>query len=93
MPTSGNLRVLFVTTWAFTACFAVWTMLGVTDIPIRTQLNLDSTQLGLLTATPVLIGALFRLPLGIWTGRFGGRIFMLLLLVGSSSARARAKFL
>jgi NNP family nitrate/nitrite transporter-like MFS transporter len=74
--------VLFVTTWAFTACFAVWTMFGVTGIPIREQLNLDSTQVGFLTATPVLTGALFRLPLGIWTDRFGGRIIMLLLLVG-----------
>lgn len=82
MPKSGNLSVLFVTTWAFTACFAVWTMFGVTGIPIRTQLNLDSTQFGLLTATPILTGALFRLPLGIWTDRFGGRILMLLLLVG-----------
>ena len=82
MPKSGNLRVLFVTTWAFTVCFAVWTMFGVTGIPIRTQLNLNSTQLGLLTATPVLTGALFRLPLGIWTDRFGGRVIMLLLLVG-----------
>ncbi len=82
MPKSGNLRVLFVTTWAFTACFAVWTMFGVTGIPIRAQLNLDSTQFGLLTATPVLTGALFRLPLGMWTDRFGGRVIMLLLLVG-----------
>jgi NNP family nitrate/nitrite transporter-like MFS transporter len=82
MPKTGNLSVLFVTTWAFTACFAVWTMFGVTGIPIRDQLGLNSTQLGLLTATPVLTGALFRLPLGIWTDRFGGRIIMLLLLVG-----------
>src|SRR5262249_25100605 len=29
----------------------------------------------------VLTGALFRLPLGIWTDRLGGRIIMLLLLV------------
>ncbi|MBS0364397.1 MAG: NarK/NasA family nitrate transporter [Proteobacteria bacterium] len=84
VPRSGNLPVLFVTTWAFTACFAVWTMFGVTGIPIRAQLDLTLTQLGLLTATPVLSGALFRLPLGIWTDRFGGRIIMLLLLVGSA---------
>jgi NNP family nitrate/nitrite transporter-like MFS transporter len=82
MLKSGNLSVLLVTTWAFTACFAVWTMFGVTGIPIRTELNLNSTQLGLLTATPVLTGALFRLPLGIWTDQLGGRIIMLLLLVG-----------
>jgi NNP family nitrate/nitrite transporter-like MFS transporter len=82
MLKSGNLSVLLVTTWAFTVCFAVWMMFGVTGIPIRTQLGLDSTQFGLLTATPILTGALFRLPLGIWTDRFGGRIMMLLLLTG-----------
>lgn len=82
MRKSGNLGVLFVTTWAFTACFAVWTMFGVTGIPIQAQLHLDSTQLGLLTATPILTGALFRLPLGIWTDRLGGRIIMFLLLIG-----------
>jgi NNP family nitrate/nitrite transporter-like MFS transporter len=82
MPRSGNLAVLFATTWAFTACFAVWTMFGVTGIPIRAELNLDSTQLGFLTATPVLTGALFRLPLGIWTDRLGGRRLMLALLLG-----------
>jgi MFS transporter, NNP family, nitrate/nitrite transporter len=82
MAKSGNLSVLLVTTWAFTVCFAVWMMFGVTGIPIRTQLDLGSTQFGLLTATPILTGALFRLPLGIWTDRFGGRIIMLLLLIG-----------
>ena len=34
-------QVLFVTTWAFTVCFAVWTMFGVTGYPDRAQLNLD----------------------------------------------------
>lgn len=82
MPKPGRFAVLFVSTWAFIICFAVWMMLGVTGIPIRQQLGLNSTQFGLLTATPVLTGALFRLPLGIWTDRFGGRIIMLLLLAG-----------
>jgi NNP family nitrate/nitrite transporter-like MFS transporter len=82
MAESGSLRVLLVSTFAFTICFAVWLMYGVTGIPIRAQLGLDSTQFGLLTATPVLTGALFRLPLGIWTDKFGGRIMMLALLVG-----------
>lgn len=82
MDRSGNLGVLFITTFAFTICFAVWMMFGVTGIPIRSQLQLDSTEFGLLTATPVLTGALFRLPLGIWTDRFGGRRIMLALLLG-----------
>jgi NNP family nitrate/nitrite transporter-like MFS transporter len=82
MGDSGNYKVLVGSTLAFTVCFAVWLMYGVTGIPIRAQLGLDSTQFGLLTATPVLTGALFRLPLGIWTDRFGGRVVMLVLLVG-----------
>ncbi|MGO4558122.1 MFS transporter [Mesorhizobium sp. 2RAF21] len=82
MPETRSLAVLLVSTWAFTVCFAVWMMFGVTGIPIREELGLDATQFGLLTATPVLTGALFRLPLGIWTDRFGGRLIMLLLLVG-----------
>jgi len=56
-------------------------MFGVTGIPISEQLGLNSTEFGLLTATPVLTGALFRLPLGIWTDRIGGRRLMLVLLV------------
>src|SRR5690625_3989999 len=81
MPGNGNLPVLFITTFAFTICFAVWMMFGVVGIPIRGELGLDSTEFGLLTATPILTGALFRLPLGLWTDRFGGRIVMMVLLV------------
>ena len=81
MPGSSNIAVLLATTWAFTICFAVWMMFGVTGIPISEQLGLNSTEFGLLTATPVLTGALFRLPLGIWTDRIGGRRLMLVLLV------------
>jgi NNP family nitrate/nitrite transporter-like MFS transporter len=82
MARSEQLSVLLATTWAFTVCFAVWMMFGVTGIPIRAQLGLNSIQFGLLTAMPVLTGAVFRLLLGIWTDRFGGRIIMLLLLMG-----------
>src|SRR6516225_1873333 len=80
-----SLVVLAVTTWAFVVCFAVWLMFGVTGIPISRELNLNGIQFGLLTSTPVLTGALFRLPLGIWTDRFGGRIVMFLLLVGCAA--------
>ncbi|SDR59345.1 MFS transporter, NNP family, nitrate/nitrite transporter [Rhizobiales bacterium GAS113] len=81
MSRSRSLIVLAVTTWAFMVCFAVWLMFGVIGIPIRRELGLNALEFGLLTSTPVLTGALFRLPLGIWTDRFGGRIVMFLLLV------------
>jgi NNP family nitrate/nitrite transporter-like MFS transporter len=81
IPPSLAMRVLLVTTFAFAVCFAAWMMFGVTGIPIRKELGLNASEFGLLTATPVLTGALFRLPLGIWTDRFGGRIVMFFLLV------------
>lgn len=72
--------VLAVSTLAFTVCFMVWMMFGVIGIPIRKALNLNATEFGLLTATPVLTGSLIRVPLGIWTDRFGGRIVMAVLM-------------
>ena len=68
--------VLIVSTFAFTVCFMVWMMFGVIGIPIKKMLNLNSTQFGLLMSMPVLTGSLVRVPLGIWTDRFGGRIVM-----------------
>jgi NNP family nitrate/nitrite transporter-like MFS transporter len=81
MPKPGSVVVLAVTTWAFVVCFAVWLMFGVIGIPISRELKLNGLEYGLLTSTPVLTGSLFRLPLGIWTDRFGGRIVMSTLLV------------
>ena len=72
--------VLIVSTLAFTVCFMVWMMFGVIGIPIRKMLNLNATQFGLLMATPVLTGSLIRVPLGIWTDRFGGRVVMAVLM-------------
>ena len=80
----GAYRVLFASTFAFMVCFAVWMMFGVIGIPIRETLNLNNTEFGLLTATPVLLGAVMRLPLGIWTDRFGGRIVMTVLLLAAA---------
>lgn len=73
--------VLCITTFAFMVCFVVWMMFGVVGIPLRKELGLNGAEFGLLTATPVLTGALLRLPLGMWTDRFGGRIVMTALLV------------
>ncbi|RQH02115.1 MFS transporter [Paraburkholderia dinghuensis] len=73
--------VLFASTLAFLVCFVVWMMFGVLGIRLRDELGLNSTEFGLLTATPVLTGAVMRLPLGAWTDRFGGRIVMTLLLL------------
>ena len=74
------LSVLIVSTLAFTVCFMVWMMFGVIGIPIKKSLDLNATEFGLLMATPVLTGSLIRVPLGIWTDKFGGRIVMTILM-------------
>ena len=74
--------VLGGSTLAFTVCFAVWMMFAVIGIPIKQALDLNETQFGLLAAMPVLTGSLIRLPLGMWTDKFGGRVvFFVLMLV------------
>ncbi len=78
---SKALSVLIVSTLAFTVCFMVWMMFGVIGIPLKKQLGLTATQFGLLTATPVLTGSLVRVPLGIWTDRFGGRIVLFITML------------
>ena len=72
--------VLASSTLAFTVCFMVWMMLAVVGIPVKEQLGLSETEFGILAATPVLSGSLMRVPLGIWTDRYGGRIVMALLM-------------
>ena len=87
---SGNSKkawsVLIVSTLAFTVCFMVWMMFGVIGIPIKKMLNLNATQFGLLSAMPVLTGSLIRVPLGIWTDRYGGRIVMAILMAATIPA-------
>ncbi|GIX24154.1 MAG: nitrite extrusion protein [Caldimonas sp.] len=78
--------VLIVSTLAFTVCFMVWMMFGVIGIPLKKALDLNATQFGLLMATPVLTGSLVRVPLGIWTDRYGGRIVMTLLMAATVPA-------
>ena len=75
------ISTLVVSTFAFTICFAIWMMFGVIGIPIRKTLGLNATEFGLLAATPVLTGSLIRVPLGLWTDRYGGRIVFFVLML------------
>src|SRR5512138_681961 len=85
MPTlrTKGISVVTSSTVAFTVCFAVWMMFAVIGIPIKKQLGLNETEFGLLAATPVLTGSLIRLPLGMWTDKFGGRIVLFVLMIST----------
>jgi MFS transporter, NNP family, nitrate/nitrite transporter len=75
--------VVTASTIAFTVCFMIWMMFAVIGIPIKKMLSLNETQFGLLIAMPVLTGSLIRLPLGMWTDKFGGRIVFFVLMMST----------
>jgi NNP family nitrate/nitrite transporter-like MFS transporter len=70
---AGQGRALWMSTIAFTVCFAVWTIFAIIGIQIKQQLGLNETQFGLLVGTPILTGSIVRIFLGIWTDQIGGR--------------------
>jgi NNP family nitrate/nitrite transporter-like MFS transporter len=75
--------VVIMSTLAFTVCFMIWMMFAVIGIPIKATLGLNETQFGILVATPVLTGSLIRVPLGMWTDKFGGRIVFFVLMLST----------
>ncbi len=78
--------VLTVNTLAFTVCFAAWMMNGVliTFLVDNEVYDWDKAQMGWLIGIPVLTGALARLPVGMLTDAYGGRIvFGTLLFVAA----------
>lgn len=87
METSVSLkshRILFFNTLAFTICFAAWMLNGVlvTFLVDNGVFNWGTVEIGWLLGIPVLTGAVFRLPAGILTDKFGGKwVFGLLLIL------------
>ncbi|MGK9164708.1 NarK/NasA family nitrate transporter [Inquilinus limosus] len=88
-PTSTANRALWISTVAFTLCFAVWTLFAIIGIRIKQELSLSEAEFGLLVGLPVLTGSLIRILLGVWTGRYGGR----LVYTATMLAAALATFL
>lgn len=75
-------RALGLSTFAFTVCFAVWTIFSIIGVKIKGELGLSESQFGLLVATPVLTGSISRIFLGVWTEQYGGRLmFPLQMLI------------
>jgi NNP family nitrate/nitrite transporter-like MFS transporter len=77
---------LWMSTIAFTVCFAVWTIFAIIGIRIKQDLGLSETQFGLLVGTPILTGSLIRLALGIWTDQYGGRLVYTLVMLAAATA-------
>lgn len=78
--------ILGVSVFAFAICFAAWVMNGVlvAFLVNRAIFSWTDIQIGWLLGAPILTGSLIRLPLGMLTDRFGGRIVFTMLLLLSS---------
>jgi MFS transporter, NNP family, nitrate/nitrite transporter len=93
LKTSGDQgRALWMSTLAFTVCFAVWTIFSIIGIRIKDELGLSETEFGLLVGTPILTGSLSRIFLGIWTDRYGGRLVFTLTMLATSVATVLLAF-
>lgn len=86
MSASEPAKALWISTVAFTLCFAVWTIFAIIGVRIKQELNLNEAEFGLLIGTPVLTGSLVRIVLGIWTGRYGGRLVYTLTMLAAAVA-------
>ncbi|PIW70249.1 MAG: MFS transporter [Ignavibacteriales bacterium CG12_big_fil_rev_8_21_14_0_65_30_8] len=76
-------RMLFFNTFAFTICFAAWMLNGVlvTFLVDNQVFKWGPIEIGWLMGIPVLAGALFRLPAGMLTDKYGGRPVYSALLI------------
>ncbi len=73
-------RHIALGTLSFTLCFAAWGLMGAFAPRFRDLLHLTNFQAYLLAAVPVLLGALARIPMGMLTDRFGGRLVFAALM-------------
>src|SRR6187397_3365826 len=84
--TASPARALVLATISFAVCFAAWGLVGGLASVFAGLYKLTASQTALLVAVPVLLGSLARLPIGILTDRFGGRLVFTALLAFSSLA-------
>jgi MFS transporter, NNP family, nitrate/nitrite transporter len=75
---------LALATLAFMACFSVWALIAPLAKKFQDTLGLTSTSTLFLTAVPVILGSLLRIPVGMLTDRYGGRRMFTLLLAFSA---------
>src|SRR5512142_488181 len=76
----SGARHLALGTISFAICFAAWGLISAFAPSFRQQFHLTASQTALLVAVPVLLGSLARIPMGMLTDRFGGRVMFAVLI-------------
>ncbi|WMJ73612.1 MFS transporter [Cytophagaceae bacterium ABcell3] len=79
---SRSHKALTLSTFAFTICFACWTINGVlvTFLVDHGIFDWSVVEIGWLLGIPILTGSVMRLPLGILTDKYGGKPMFVILL-------------
>jgi len=70
---SQSKMALMISTLTFAANFSIWTLYAVLGVHLSPSLDLSATQYGLLVASPIITGALLRLPAGFLCQFFSSR--------------------
>ena len=84
MGGAGASRNLFLATVAFAVAFVGWSLIAPLAKRFQDDLDLTNTRTLMLTAVPVVLGSLLRIPVGVLTDRLGGRVMFPVVLVVSA---------
>ena len=87
-PNSAPSRNLAYGAISFAICFAAWGLISAFAPAFRKELGLTAQSTALLVAVPVILGSLARLPMGMLTDRFGGRLIFTVLFILVAAAAA-----
>ncbi|MFC0215724.1 nitrate/nitrite transporter [Paenibacillus chartarius] len=95
MRQNRAVLTLGLSTMAMTASFVIWSVFSPIAGQLKELLHLSSIQMSLLIAAPVLLGSIMRIPMGIYTDRFGGRrvftatmLFLIVPLLAAASTQS-----
>ena len=86
--TSSAARNLVLGTISFAVCFAAWGLISAFAPTFRADFGLSAQTTAFLIAVPVLLGSVARIPMGMLTDRFGGRLVFTLLFIAVAASAA-----
>ena len=81
-------RNLALATLSMALAFAAWGLISAFAPTFRTELGLNAQATAFVVAVPVVLGSLARIPMGLLTDRFGGRMVFAALFALSAVAAA-----
>ena len=84
MQRANATRNLVLATLAFAVAFVGWSLIAPLAKRFQDDLDLTNTRTLMLTAVPVVLGSLLRIPVGALTDRLGGRVMFPIVLVVSA---------